>query len=53
MLKYFLVFVFVYAAYRFIKNVKVVQKRQQKDQKTDYEKLDIQDAEYKEVNDDR
>jgi len=51
MLKYFLVFVLVYAAYRFIKNVKVIQKSQSKDKKTDYGKLDIQDAEYKEIND--
>jgi len=51
MLKIFLILILVYTGYRFIKNVRLVQKSPSKKEKTDYQNLDIQDAEYKEIED--
>ena len=51
MFKTFLILVLVFAGYRFYKNMRLVQKTTRKKEKTDYQKMDIQDAEYKDIND--
>ena len=51
MLKAFLILVLIFAGYRLLKNVHMLQKTPGKKEKTDYQKMDIQDADYKELND--
>jgi len=51
MFKTLLILVLVFAGIRFIKNILLVQKTPPKKVKTDYQKMDIQDAEYKEIDD--
>jgi len=51
MLKTFLILVLVLAGYKFYKNIRLVQKTQRKKEKTDYQKMNIQDAEYKDIDD--
>ncbi|HJL74980.1 MAG TPA: hypothetical protein QGF08_00685 [Candidatus Marinimicrobia bacterium] len=51
MLKTFLILVLIFAGYRLLKNVRMLQKTSRKKDKTDYGKMDIQDADYKEIND--
>jgi|TARA_Y100000310_G_scaffold9431_1_gene9924 hypothetical protein len=51
MFKTFLILILIYAGYRFIKNVRLVQKTPDKKEKTNYRNMDIQDAEYNEIDD--
>ncbi len=51
MLKTFLILVLVLDVYKFYKNIRLVQKTPRKKEKTDYQKMNIQDAEYKDIDD--
>ena len=46
MLKTFLILVLVLAGYKFYKNIRLVQKTPRKKEQTDYQKMNIQDAEF-------
>jgi len=52
MFKALLMIVLVFAGIRFVKNILLMQKSQSKKDKTNYQEMDIQDAEYKEINND-
>lgn len=49
MLKIFLFLVLVYAGFRFLKNIRQLKKTPQKKDRADYKKMDIQDADYNEI----
>lgn len=51
MLKTFLFLVLVLASYKLYKNIRLVQKTSRKKEKTNYHKMNIQDADYKEIDD--
>ncbi len=53
MLKFFLIFVLFYAGYKLIKNVKMIEKSPKKKEKTDYKNMEIRDAEFEDLDDEK
>ena len=51
MFKTLFILVLVFAGIRFVKNIILMKNMPNKKDKRDYQKMDIQDAEYKEIND--
>ena len=51
MFKTLFILVLVFAGIRFVKNIILMKNVPNKKEKRDYQKMDIQDAEYKEIND--
>jgi|AP82_1055514.scaffolds.fasta_scaffold110101_2 hypothetical protein len=51
MFKTLFILVLVFAGIRFVKNIILMKNMPNKKEKRDYQKMDIQDAEYKEIND--